>query len=951
MADNNNESEGLFSLRNLLFLLLSAILSGLMVFQSNWEPKRPAPEKDPRREEGIQLDARLWMDPLELPRRDLVGGASHATGEADFGGQIIRHLTDPTNTENKIRILAVLLDGDPYAESTERRRRTRYAVLSGLMASKFGYQPEDRNHIRYLRLERPFDYYDPHHEPRVLSHVERLMPEVIPYEWFSAEDRRKQGAPVLVLWLDEGQISERPLQKLLVLKNLLRLFPLAALYDKQDTGAVFYRETLLQKKLQEVLAKDSPPRVVREAQVWIDHLLGKLHSKQDRKILVEWLEPLETLWKCGHSKNVPTAEEKQCEEAYRFINPKKRQARKGKPRSNPDKIALDLPPHSYLFQILGASASAEVITELGDWLKNYANGREVVFRPEAYDFRVIGPGSSDTLKAMVQDIQSDQFPEEYFWIDPFLPVKDPVFTMYSPSASATELQLLGGNLNEDGCLESSMWCCLPAEDSGTSADQCRVQDHSVEPLQVIETSPNHQSCKLSCLKSLFHRRGIDLRRMIETDEELADALVEEMGKRGIETKAEKRSELLGSDTGTKADTGSGCNDEAGLNQPSGQQDPDCRVDVSIRDHVALVFESDTTYARGLKNSFVQSLCREDAVGAPLGDQIDQLIEACRRRRESLSFSYFQGLDGEGGAKPKFDNARAGKQGSVGNAPTSLEDLIRLTRPEPTKASFADDQTDYLERIAAEMQHRDQNLRRHQQSIRAIGLLGGDVFDKIMLLTALRPRFPDAVFFTTELDNRYVDGTADPLIARNLLIASNFDLKREPGVQRFIPPFRSSDQTAYFSATLAALEPEEPNSPVSYQHYGRPRLFEVGRTRMVPLYRSNNEPEANGCPPDNDDSKSELCGASSSWSLPPCHRLIPWLLLWCIVGFSVIALAPTESRGLLVLLMIVAFLGFLLIWCGGYHSTEPFSWTEGVSIWPTEFIRLIAIVVGLYGCRN
>ncbi len=44
-----------------------------------------------------------------------------------------------------------------------------------------------------------------------------------------------------------------------------------------------------------------------------------------------------------------------------------------------------------------------------------------------------------------------------------------------------------------------------------------------------------------------------------------------------------------------------------------------------------------------------------------------------------------------------------------------------------------------------------SAKQGEKGFRAIGILGSDVYDKLLILRALRPRFPDVVFFTNNLD--------------------------------------------------------------------------------------------------------------------------------------------------------------------------------------------------------
>src|SRR6202035_5984554 len=95
---------------------------------------------------------------------------------------------------------------------------------------------------------------------------------------------------------------------------------------------------------------------------------------------------------------------------------------------------------------------------------------------------------------------------------------------------------------------------------------------------------------------------------------------------------------------------------------------------------------------------------------------------------------------------------------------------------------------------------DEELRQSGKGrIRAIGVLGSDVFDKLLVLRALRPEFPDALFFATDFDVTLTMGSQLSW-TRNLIISSSFGPELSDEIQDEIPPFRSSDQTSAFLAT-------------------------------------------------------------------------------------------------------------------------------------------------------
>ena len=82
-------------------------------------------------------------------------------------------------------------------------------------------------------------------------------------------------------------------------------------------------------------------------------------------------------------------------------------------------------------------------------------------------------------------------------------------------------------------------------------------------------------------------------------------------------------------------------------------------------------------------------------------------------------------------------------------------------------------------------------------------MGSDVYDKLLVLEALHDKLPQALFFTNDLDARFLH-PEQTRWARNLIVASNFGLELPPCLQKDVLPFRSSLQTGYFWATQLAL---------------------------------------------------------------------------------------------------------------------------------------------------
>ena len=141
------------------------------------------------------------------------------------------------------------------------------------------------------------------------------------------------------------------------------------------------------------------------------------------------------------------------------------------------------------------------------------------------------------------------------------------------------------------------------------------------------------------------------------------------------------------------------------------------------------------------------------------------------------------------------------------------------------------QFDYARRIAAEIVKLDTTLRQNdREGVKAVGILGSDVYDKLLILQALRSQLPDAYFFTTELDNRLLDPVRLPY-TQGLLIASGYGLRLSDRYQHDIPPFRDAHQTALFLSGLIATDAIK---PAVFPARPAAHLFEVGRDGAIDL---------------------------------------------------------------------------------------------------------------------
>jgi len=222
-------------------------------------------------------------------------------------------------------------------------------------------------------------------------------------------------------------------------------------------------------------------------------------------------------------------------------------------------------------------------------------------------------------------------------------------------------------------------------------------------------------------------------------------------------------------------------------------------------HIVILSEWDTPYGRSLGKTFA-----DEASGQNPNDTTEN------RNKWIRSYHYLRGIDGRLPGEPGTDT-----QGE----PEQKPQLGQKTAA--TEATEGLNQSDYLRRLARQMKEKDARWqRKHGSGIRAIGLLGSDIYDKLMILRALRPQFPDAVFFTNNYDAHFErrDDWGD---AHNLIVASPFgSALPETFSQQHIAPFRDTNQTATYVGTLVATSrmTKEEAEYLSWQ----PRVFEISR---------------------------------------------------------------------------------------------------------------------------
>jgi len=512
------------------------------------------------------------------------------------------------------------------------------------------------------------------------------------------------------------------------------------------------------------------------------------------------------------------------------------------------------------------------------------------------DVRLIGPANSTGLQTMVKEACWNQLtPLEDGASVAMKRALDGV-KIISPRATASDLTLVSGGVS-DHCAEKSV--------ETTSAS---LSPTPTQPPKSVKTI-------LEEFITRGDRGGLHFVRTIAPDDWILNKLIEELARRRIA--AVPQVDQNGRPTSKPA-------------------------------HMVILSEWDTLYGRSLGTTFAAKASEQKA------NDISEHSEAGRARIDV--YHYLRGIDGRLPGDSSKEN-QVEQKTQLGQNTVAIEATEGLN------------QSDYLRRLARKMKADNTRWQREDGlGIRAIGLLGSDIYDKLMILRALRPQFPDAVFFTNNYDAHF-ERRDDWDATHNLVIASPFG-STVPDIyieQRHIPPFRDNNQTSMYIGTLVAtgrmteLEAEY----LSWQ----PRIFEISRRGAYDLnpYLYRWRP---GDPQKVFDSRYGESEKTNMW-------FRDWLfapgVIWrlIIIALAVLAMAawismsiarrtlPGGGTSLERLRRALVSTVFWLV-CGGpliillvalvaqyWAPEEPLVFFSGISIWPTEMVRLIAFVLAIF----
>ncbi|HET6201691.1 MAG TPA: hypothetical protein VFI25_02685 [Planctomycetota bacterium] len=355
----------------------------------------------------------------------------------------------------------------------------------------------------------------------------------------------------------------------------------------------------------------------------------------------------------------------------------------------------------------------------------------------------------------------------------------------------------------------------------------------------------------------------------------------------------------------------------------------------------LLYEWDTGYGRALKDLFWEAF----EVDLHLGPSRRPWLPRCRccsARQFACCeaptaggccphlrvIGYMRGLDGmvSGGRGP--DEEAAGREeGSRASGSVN-----------PSEEPFGRSQLDYARRLASRL-GAEETSRPGGTRIASIGILGTDVYDKLLLLRALRPAFPQALFFTTDLDARLLDPDEQDF-ARNLIVASANGIAPDDEEHRVAPSFRDSYQTSVYRTCRGILR----GSP---EDLGPPVVFEVGRTDANRLRAGTWSADSASARKPHPNSRRGTLGLAVLVGLLGLVAGIAWLRPPLLRWFRALPIETRRRtlRGIGIAAVFVAALAACILYDIHRPGGEPFALWEGISAWPTEILRALVILLG------
>ncbi len=872
-------------------LLMAALAIGLIwvdqPLQSNRPQERQTFVQDSFDNEDVP--ARLWQDPFE----PVFLARASADDEQDLLAErhellsVAREIqfrahTTPQPIEQLV-ILPVMVPGSGFAEDGESRRRMRQATIAALAVR--GYAAQSGERIGYFETK----WQSPSRRIIVGSNVPYHLSIPIPFEWFrkkSLKPATSESASnidpewVLLMWLDEGAFDRHTL---VMLNDLLGHL----VGDHRVENVVENQGNEKDSAGSDILSRIQLRMIGPASSTTMPSIMDKgqipiLSYRPSLPLTKQVDESLQTLAQLFNTPPIPTRV----------------------PRLDQLPSVLFEPFPNHFIQHLKDrfpedpshpdSGFQDVVDLLVDpaLLRDHLAGASDLLDKEG-GFKIWFRRLADDLRAAVKAGLAGRSHRSGAWADQVAADWAREIGSRLPGKGKSPLKPIPNVLPH-----------LQIFSSRSTASQFALR---LEDADWNMKMLNHDD---SVESIIFQRFGVKFVSTTPRDDQVARVVVEELKRRG--------------------------------------------VDVLKGQRLVLIGEWDTFYGRSMDLAFRDAIMRHSP------EDVDQPPDDAGglpwHRRQVIRFSYLRGLDGATPQNQPRSNTRdSSDKESQKPWEFNYEDWER---------PFGPSGLDYMRRLADELSQLENYLAKEEKSIGAIGVVGSDVYDKLLVLQALRRRFPSVIFFTIDLDARMLHPTQYNW-CRNLVVASGFGLELERVLQHGIPPFRDNYQTSTFLAAQLALgrsEIEEKDFVAKWKvsenrgeigAYLKPLIFEVARSGAYDITPDNQRSDIH---PDPNDSRRNQSPEERS------RTAVLVVVLLIILHLQLYLLSDTyrkltlqryrlssrdreSSRNVCLLgLVLVVSLAVCIYQSAQGGGGEPLEFFEGISIWPTEILRCVVVVL-------
>ncbi len=917
-----------------VFVLLATV-GGFIWFDKPLQTRRPQQPRDYVQASfsDEDLQARLWQDPFgpvfadrleegsaaahrdklaktaELVSKRTLGALAESKDDAEEPGQY---------ESPSVIVMPVMVPGSSYFEDAEARRRTRQAIVSALAVK--GYVAESGERIGYMETRWSF-------QGRRLKPGPDEVDVPIPFEWFQRDllrpdDERAESEWVLLLWLNESAFQSDTMIQLSELFGALlraenaapKTLPDGGKSATADSGKNVHQRGVLEKVALRLIGPSSSSTLLTLLSQPKREPAGD--TKNDENILA-------TL-QSFHQK-YQQLEQKYPGRLRTYLNPLDGSV-------VPEDVTVFADAVAEKGNLLSKSFSKFVENQLRDAASIEKNEKRTdvgkAFSDSDFDAYTFVAFTYEDARGHIQPMQ-EQVAEEITkvsftrWLDAvtdFLAGKlnTHLPEQVAPTKERAKQLVKGWLYKSETALDMHVngeltWDLLEGlqifSNRATAPEALLVRQGDHENSVSRQTSLFNRLTEENVGKRLHDLYGVRFTSTIARDNELAEALVNELQLRGVDL-------------------------------------------INGNENVVLVSEWDTFYGRALPFSMeavIQYRRGEESTNWTEAGTLKLMLDGDVKTPPRVHrFSYMRGLDGSTPQKWARSDSSPNGASNKTEKPWDI-DFTKLERPVGTSG------LDYIRRVAVKLSMLERTLKENGERIGAIGVVGSDVYDKLLVLQALRSRFPNVLFFTTDLDARLLHPSQYQW-CRNLIVASSYGLELSPELQKHIPPFRDSYQASTFLACLLALGEVKLNSDgkeisltggSDFEKYVTPQIFEVARSGaydITPLEY------ASPLHPHHQDGR------------PSPLRLVKVGLVLFVVFLLVVPVNKTlrrlifdhdkltrRDREALIIFASLACLVFAATWIALYMDGkggegEPYELFEGISIWPSEMCRLLMILL-------